>query len=403
MVCYPSQLGGTDFCVDTCDPSVDAPPGFTCVASGGSGVLLKSCVPPHPSDAGTPEDATGVGATNGCPANLSCYRTDLLNDVGVCLWMNVCTTDSQCADSTHPRCTATIIHDLFPSITTNNLYCAKDNCASSGSSCPAEEVCSASFFTTPPGGDICVPPCIKDADCPPNFACAFNPVAQGAPYICLPGVPGERCTRDQDCMLGNCLDTGAGFRECIFLGCPGDSSQECVAFDVGQDVACANKQCVGLTAYHGTACVDDTDCPSGQSCILYSPYGATGLRKECRLPCDADLTCPPRAGVPEVCLNNGQGGCYPGEFGLPCTDTSQCLQPFFQCLPVAPDPRTVIDSPSICTTTCMSDDDCRSMPAIRTNAFCEDGLCRLGGQAGVPCDRPTECFSQNCVMGTCSS
>jgi hypothetical protein len=389
MTCYPgSQLGGgRDFCTETCDADGGAAePGFVCLASG---ARLRFCTPDPPD-----------GGTNGCPGNLNCFRTDLAFNEGVCLWMDVCTTDVQCATPTRPKCTATIIHDLLPLITTDNLYCTKASCASSGSACPDNEVCSASFYALPTGADICVPQCVMDADCPPDFACAFNPSAAGAPYICLPGVPGERCNHDEDCLLGSCLPTGAGFRECIFLPCTQDS--DCAAFDAEQTFVCANDQCVGLTPYHGTGCLTDGDCPSKQSCFFYSPYLADETKGECRLACDADLTCPARAGVPEVCLDHGAGGCYPGDFGLPCTDTSQCLS-FFQCLPVSPDPRTIIDSPSICTTTCATDDDCRSIPAVRTGGFCEAGVCRLGGHAGVTCDRDAECLSGHCLTGLCSS
>jgi hypothetical protein len=122
-------------------------------------------------------------------------------------------------------------------------------------------------------------------------------------------------------------------------------------------------------------------------------------RGECRLACNADLTCPVRDGVRQVCLDNGAGGCYPGEFGLPCTDSSQCMS-WLQCLPVSPDPRTIIDSPTICTKTCTTDGDCE-VPNTRSG-FCQDGLCRLMGQAGVACDRDAQCFTGLCGnSGTC--
>jgi hypothetical protein len=220
----------------------------------------------------------------------------------------------------------------------------------------------------------------------------------GAPYICLPGGPGERCTHEEDCLLGSCLPTGAGFNECLFLPCTQDA--DCAVFAVEQDFVCANNQCVGLTSYHGTGCLTDDDCPTGQSCILYSPYNVGDTKRECRLPCNSDLTCPPRGGVPEVCLDNGAGGCFPGEFGLPCMDSGECLSSL-QCLAVSPDPRTIIDSPTVCTTTCANDDDCRANIAVR-GGFCEAGVCRLRGQAGVTCDRDTQCISLQCTGGLCS-
>src|SRR3954464_2529757 len=66
MVCYPgSQLGGQDFCTETCQPAhPPSDPGLTCLTSG---ALLHAC---NPSE--TPDDPVA-----GCPAGLQCYRTDL--------------------------------------------------------------------------------------------------------------------------------------------------------------------------------------------------------------------------------------------------------------------------------------------------------------------------------------
>jgi hypothetical protein len=388
MVCYPgSQLGGgTDFCTERCDPDAGvSDEGSICLASGAE---LKKCMP----------DVDG--GTNGCPPGLSCYRTDLVNDEGVCLMMHVCSTDGDCTDSQRPKCTATIINSLFPGLTTDNLYCTQNTCVSSGSSCLSNEVCLASYYDTGKSvEDICVPRCVGDGECPPNFACAKDPYAIGAPSICLPGVPGERCQHDEDCLLGKCQDTGAGFNECLFWPCSTDA--DCVPFDVQQNFVCANKICVGLTPFNGTACANDGDCPLDQKCFTYSPYNTGENRGECRQPCDVD-PCQPRAGVPQVCLDDGAGGCYPGGFALPCTSSDQCLS-FFQCLSVSPDPRTIITSPSICTSSCATDDDCWSNPAIHPNGgFCEDGACRMPGQAGAPCDRGAQCFVGFCnASGQC--
>ena len=388
MVCYPgSQLGGgMDFCTERCDPDAGvADDRSICLASG---ALLTTCTP----------DVDG-GATNGCPPGLSCYRTDLVNNEGVCLMMHVCSTDDDCTNSQRPTCTATIINSLFPGLATDNLYCTQNTCVSSGSSCVSSEVCLASYYDTGKSvEDICVPRCVGDHQCPPNFACAQDPYAVGAPSICLPGVPGERCHNDEDCLLGKCQDTGAGFSECLFWPC--DTDTDCVPFDVQQTFVCANKICVGLTPFHGAPCANNTNCASDETCSFYSPYGMNPPRGECRKACDGDSTCPVRDGVRQVCLNNGADGCYPGEFGLPCTDSSQCLS-FLECIPVAPDPRTVIDSPTICTLSCTSDADCEG-PTTRSG-FCEAGVCRLMGQPGVPCDRDSQCFSGLCGgSGTCT-
>ena len=61
------------------------------------------------------------------------------------------------------------------------------------------------------------------------------------------------------------------------------------------------------TPFNGAACVNGTDCALGEKCSMYSPH-SPGNRGECRLPCDQDAPCQPRAGVPQVCLDNGRGG-----------------------------------------------------------------------------------------------
>jgi hypothetical protein len=390
MICYPGsqQGGGSDFCTEACNPDGGTvEPGYVCI---GSGALLKSCLPVPPT-----------GMQNGCPAGLNCYRTDIGSNQGVCLLMRVCSVDSDCTDSQRPKCVATLVHDLWPSITTDHLECVQPTCTTSGSACQAGESCSGDYYNTGQGvPDICLPNCLGDGECPPNYACARDPAAPAAPAVCVPGIPGARCNQEEDCVWGDCLDTGAGFKECI-LALPCTADLDCAIFDTdGDTFACAPSGCVGLTAFHGSTCVTDIDCATGEQCFGYSPYGATEGRGECRVPCAADLTCAARGGVPQVCLDRGAGGCYPGDFGLPCMQSSECVSEF-TCLAVSPDPRTVIDSPNICTITCNADSDCTNNPLIRAG-FCEDGFCRLPGLTGITCDRDAECESGLCLTASTS-
>jgi hypothetical protein len=46
---------------------------------------------------------------------------------------------------------------------------------------------------------------------------------------------------------------------------------------------------------------------------------------------------------------------------------------------------------------CATDDDCHASPLIRTNGFCAEGLCRLPGQQGAPCDRDAQCEHDVCA------
>lgn len=419
LTCYAgSQLGGgSDFCTEPCDPSGPAVPGYVCVAtpsaSGPSGALLKTCTPPDPPpppppDGGNDGGANGDGGTvsavasnedprpTGCPPKLNCFRTDIIANEGLCLMMPVCTTDNECRGSGRTKCTASVLRDLLPSLPTNNLYCAQDMCTTSGSSCAMGESCLPNFYARPSSEfNLCVPNCIGTPGvCPPNFACAQNPYAPDAPAICLPGVPGQRCTHDQDCLFGHCIDTGAGFSECVFMPC--ETDKDCFADDIDQTYVCANGNCVGITPFHGAPCMGDGDCLPEERCNFYSPYGVDNPKGECRVPCDGTLTCPRRGDVPHTCLDDGMGGCYPGDFGMPCTDSSQCLS-LFECLPAAPEPQySIITSPSICTTTCATDDQCQSSPIIRSG-FCQEGICRMPGPTGAPCDRFAQCRSQTCL------
>lgn len=404
MTCFAgSQLGGADFCTEACDPAQGSnDPRFVCLASG---ALLQVC---HPH-------AATMDPSAGCPSGLQCYRTDLLNNDGVCLDMRVCTTDADCAgDPSRRTCATTIAETLFPELSSvDSLQCLQSTCASAGSACQSGESCLGAYYELGTVPDICVPNCDANLRCPPNFSCVRATTGPGSPPICIPGIPGERCATDQDCMVGTCFDTGAGFNECV-LPLPCTSDLNCALLDrPAQSFVCIasasgdSTGCVALTPYHGADCTDRSDCPPDQDCFRYSPYLVAQMKGECRIPCGSDGTCGPRGGVPQTCLDNGAGGCYPGDFALPCTDSSNCIAEF-SCLAASPDERTVITSPTICTTACESDDDCRNNPLIQVQGFCKEGLCRLSGTVGAPCERDAQCRAGVCLLdgsgnGQCTS
>jgi hypothetical protein len=404
MVCYAgSQLGGTDFCTEKCDPA--NPPSDPSVKCLTSGALLRVC---HPHGS---ENYPALG----CPDGLSCYRTDLLNDEGVCVMMPVCTVDSDCKDPKHSACAASIISTLSPLLsqlsTADHLQCVKPLCKSGGSNCADNEACLADFFardTAVP--DICIPTCDGDNNCPPNYACDVGPDAPGAPRVCVPGLPGQRCHADQDCIVGECFDTGAGFGECTVPYPPCNSDQDCAYLDGLATFACvegrpgAGRRCVALTPFNGSNCATSADCAANERCYQYSPYVPDMGHGECRVPCDMSKSpsCPVRGGVAHVCLAGGDGGCYPGQLGLPCTSSAECLSDL-ECLPATPDARSLITEPMICTKRCATDDDCRADPLIMTHGFCKQepdgsgGLCRITGDSGEPCDSDDQCTRGLCM------
>lgn len=399
MTCFAgSQLGGDDFCVPSCDPAVPSPdPGSACLPSG---VLLHVC---HP-------DASKTDPAQGCPADLQCYRTDLLFDDGLCMKMRLCTEDSDCTGDPRRRaCAATIARGLYPALLggADNLQCVQPNCKTLGSSCAPGESCLADFLSR--GSDfpeICVPNCDANLHCPPNFACSVSPTPAGPAAICVPALLGSRCNAEQDCSTGSCLDTGAGFSECL-LPLPCQTDEDCAfldgflgAFVCADGVPGQRARCVALNPFHGVDCLTSSDCPAGQDCFVYSPFEVSTTQGECRVPCDADLACPNRGGVPHVCVGDGQGGCYPSDFALPCQKAEDCRSGL-SCVAAPPNPQSVVTSGAICTTACTTDDDCANLPAIHGLGFCERNLCRSGGQQGAPCDRDAQCRRHLCSSGTC--
>jgi len=400
MVCFNgAQLGGgTSFCTEKCDPAVgSADSRFVCLSSG---ALLRSCRP-------------NAGETNpslACPAGLSCLRTSVLLDVGVCVDMPVCNDNSQCG-SDRQKCAATLLRDRLPasmpssvSVMADHLECLQDPCSTSASDCPSGESCLASYVDISSGvPDICVPNCDRGL-CPPGFACANSSYAPGSPTICLPGLPGTRCTSNQDCLFGDCFNTDAGFSICSTYCL---EPKDCTPFNSpGFSFLCiaSSHHCLSTQAFQGPACVTADDC-AGLGCYDYSPYVAVQAGGECRVPCDGQRRCPARGGVPHVCLAGGAGGCYPGLFGLPCADSSECI-PDLVCAAITSADARYAAGTSICTTACLTDDDC-DMDASTTRAgFCQDGLCHLGGGIDAPCTRPSECLSDRCSLnaagqGTC--
>jgi hypothetical protein len=394
MMCFAaSQLGGTDFCTEACDPAAPAPSGFTCLTSG---ALLQACRP----HAG-PDDPAGL-----CPHGLHCYRTDLLSDQGVCVVMPVCNVDDDCKDPARSVCAATLIREVSSLLSAaDHLQCVKPTCKTSTSACANNEACLADYYVSGTQvSDICVPNCDGTGHCPPNFSCAWTPATPESPKVCLPGLPGQRCQADQDCILGQCADTGAGFSECaIPFGCATDA--DCNYLDGLSTFACAEgipgagRRCVQLTSFNGANCNDDAGCTDGQRCFTYSPYTTDQGKGECRVPCDADLGCPARGGVPHTCLDGGGGGCYPGVFGMPCRPgAADCLSDF-ACLPAPPNPQSIVQSPAICTKSCAGDADCTGDPLIAHGYCAPEGVCRMTGAPGAACDQPDQCASGVCAGG----
>ena len=417
MTCYvgSAQLGGEAFCTKACDPTVPTEPGYVCTSSG---ALLESC---HPDDSDL-----------GCPSPLNCYRTDIILNQGLCMWVPTCPyrsdgtlDDSQCGFM-HEVCAGHLLRDLAK-VPRSKAFCASTIFSALPSrrvilnGCPIDERCPTSLLRGGRGLPIvCGAPCDENS-CPPNFACARGS-GSGAPSVRLPGIPGIRCQSSEDCLTGACIDTGAGFSVCtqpaectIDADCPSirtNYADVCVEGIPGEGA-----YCISPIPFQGANCENNDQCSEElrcgaepcppRHCASYSPYELNPTHGECRFTCTQAEGCPAFGGLPHVCLED-DGGCYPGIFGMPCTSSTECYANL-TCGAVAPDIRSRSQAPSICTVPCMDDDDCtfEVNPWLGGGGYCVPapdppsdavGYCRSGANLDRPCDGPEHCWSRNCEL-----
>jgi hypothetical protein len=397
MVCYSAEtLGGTGFCAEPCDPAAPsmARSGVACASvtlpegDGGqaaTGALLTECEP----------------SADTCPEGLTCYRGDLTADRGVCLAMPVCGKSAECAKD-HPVCAADVVRKVVPApvasmLQLDHLHCLAMGCKKTGTACTPGEGCVGAYLTFGSDvDDLCVPRCDVHNACPPNFTCLQDANwAPGAPPICFPGMLGTRCREADDCLMGACTDVGVEFNVCTI---PCASDQQCAAFSTGGDVyTCSKGHCLTTRPFSGSNCATDADCISSQKCVGGSVIGML-KHGECRVPCDASGKCPARGGIPHICLGeNREGLCFPSSFATPCDTQADCIANF-KCLPAAPDPRapSTAYAKSLCTITCTTDADCDANIWTKKTGFCQDGICRASGSDTKPCERNSQCDSDNC-------
>jgi hypothetical protein len=407
MTCYPGgEFGGIDFCADACVFG-DAPsaPDRVCLESGAE---LKSCKPSQdgPMTAAAP-------SSNVCgDEQLRCFRTDLTSDEGLCATFSVCESDADCAGSVRTTCAATVLQQLYPyagaSLQLSNLYCLQLGCAALNASCGKDEVCLPKVL--PPSSrpfDLCVPKCTADLTCPPDFFCVRRVSGPSSPAVCLPGLLGFRCSTSNDCMVGECVETGTGFKVCSL---PCEKTDDCKPFRGPRgNMACVSPtpgqapHCMMFESFGGASCKQDSDCLAGEKCFAFSPYGTitAGDPGYCLVPCAADNTCPSRGGIPEACQKDPslpQPVCYPGVLGITCTGTSECF-PGLECLPArVPTASDVDRDEAICTLPCANDADCSEDSLFYTSpGFCKDGVCLLPQWTDIKCTSGLQCATSTCA------
>jgi hypothetical protein len=405
-------------CFPSCDPESPPQAPDQCLASG---VLLRGCDPSLDDE----------GGNAGCPDGLGCFRTDIFEETGLCVPFPVCNKATDCNGTSPPKVCAGLILAVRlgepARARLDNLSCVELACDGGDKECDTGTRCLADSYLLDGNDrpDVCLPECKGPGHCPPNYACARTSAAPGADSICIPGLPGARCTGDLDCIVGTCVPTDAGFGICTL---PCDSQADCLSLSPPPSYLwCVEPEpnaptvCVDTSPFQGVQCdvaedVVGEHCPPGTQCYKYSPYFPSPTEAgECRVPCDAEQRCPLRGGLAHVCLDTpenadyGGGGCYPGLFGLPCKDSTGCLAPL-ECLAVEPDGRERFKSEKICTLPCAAPSDaegeaiCDAEPATRTAAYCGGGMCRLRARPDKPCDRNEQCADDNpCDGGQCSA
>jgi len=413
------------YCMPSCDPEkIRDESVATCLDAR---VLVRSCKP----------------SSDDCAAGLSCFRTDLFFDQGVCLPITVCDTDGDCPDEKKRACANTVLAerlgDRAKSLNLDHLTCVQADCSAGSSECVPGERCLATSYTLENNGlpDICVPYCDPNNHCLPNYACSRTGAFPGPDPICIPGLPGVRCTRDIDCVFGSCLSSGGSVSHCTVM-C--DTDEQCFdlfgpgppAYRCIESVPGEGSHCITPASFQGVECRrgdPERGCPSDASlCSRLSPYWLTAVLDECRMPCPESGRCPARGGFPHVCLRDlasdddadgdvdeddargpDDSSCYPGIFSLPCELDAECVRPL-KCLAVELDGREVRDSDTkICSLRCEGDDDasCLLDPDDQSTflrpsaAYCDGSVCRLSAVPGKPCERNAHCRSGECGGGFC--
>jgi hypothetical protein len=402
MTCFSGkQLGGQDFCTDACSTAGETAE-HLCTDAGAK---LRKCRPSA--------DADKVNFPNGAcgHAELSCLRTDLLADEGVCIAGRVCSTDQDCGATTRGTCASTLVKALLGGNTgplrLDHLQCVQAGCKARGAVCSTDESCLPALVPEQSRpADVCVPHCDSRLNCPPNHLCYRKISGPASPDVCLAGLPSFRCNSAADCLLGACTDIVDGLKICTL---PCTSDLECAPLALtGTSQVCAKTTngtgaCVSVELFGGSQCTADSECSGGARCVRYSPYGTSVAQfGYCLLPCDANNACRDRAGVPHSCHDKAPiPVCYPGKFGLPCSSNESCLSTL-QCRPAQLlDANDMMVTQSICTLPCATDADCSANRHARPgSAQCKEGVCVLPRRGGRLCATDRDCVSGECRPST---
>jgi hypothetical protein len=352
-----------------------------------SGARLQSCT----AVVGAPDDC-------GNPA-LGCFRNNVLKDGGICVTIAPCADDGDCRDPVRSVCASSFVKKIYAtpsSFKNDHLWCLQAGCQERRTACSPGESCLRDLIPAdahPP--DICVPNCDSNLRCPPAHLCYRKVSGPAAPNICIPGLLGFPCDATIDCMMGECMATGAGRLKVCSTSCGSDA--DCAKYDgeQGQFLCNENHQCTTPDAFRGPPCNTSSDCETGLTCAPLSASSPTG---NCVPPCGPEGSCDKRGGVPHTCIPRADGlgaVCYPGYFGLPCGADSACL-PGLSCRSLG------LEQPSICSNLCADDGDC-AKNRWTASGYCQElkdmaiKVCVPPLPAGTPCERDAQCGSKRCL------
>jgi hypothetical protein len=401
MACVPAyQLGGSNFCATGCDATSDP-------VETADGL----CLPSGPRTAGAVSGArlprcNPAEAANTCGTEaMSCLRTDLVSDEGVCMTVGSCATDMDCRDPIRSKCMGTLLRETYShaALKSDHTYCLQAECRARRTACSPGETCMRDILprtSNPP--DICVPHCDANGNCPPNYFCYPNLYGKRAPRVCIPGLLGLRCQSKLDCLFGDCVETGAPYKVCS-VAC--NSNADCEKYDSIQGTFFCNPagQCMTARGFKGGVCERDDDCTyPNEICGHITNTMQLGL---CMQACGEGGSCPAPGGVPHACrpqldaagklaLTGPPWVCWPGYFGQLCMNDSQCF-PGLACQQL--DPSNALAR--ICTLPCKVDEDCDANNLTR-EGWCDaqTGACRSPLADGAACERKRQCESGGCTV-----
>ena len=382
-----SVLGGANSCVPVCTTQPSGPES----ACTESNQLLLACSPKSPA---------------GCPLGEFCLRTSLLSDAGVCVAVPTCNQSSDCRNPQFPACLTALLLSVVgngESLTFTSLTCAAVGCKSLNRACPQGTTCLSNIFTANSSlVDACVPVCDERNNCPPNYSCLRKASGPTSPNVCIPGIVGIKCTSKLNCLIGDCVPVDASFSVCA-PACAADS--DCALFDTDRGVTVCGlaekgqRVCLLPSTFAGAPCITDDQCAKDRFCHQYSHYGDDAILGECRLRCNNDSECPSVSGIAAVCLNGkGAGGCHPGRFSVPCTDSDHCVGDLkcLQAQVLGVDDKTT--NQSICSAPCTSDMDCQKNRWTDGQGFCDQNVCVLERNSGRLCTSDRQCRKRPCSV-----